>query len=153
MNKEPILNFINSNTCKSLCWGVLILCLFSLILSNYHFFRQSSTAPKLMTTELSNTHHFREVASLHLFGQDNTLPVADLNIHLVGLMINSEQSQAIIKLPDNSEKIFLTGDTILPGITLKKILPHQVIITSNNQDERLLLPENKLIFSPPPQGL
>jgi len=85
-----------------------------------------------------------------LFGEDISISInaakvqqSLLNIHIVGITFanNIHDSYVILRLENQEELIFQTGDTIAPGIIIKQIMQDGVLISRNGVLERLILPK------------
>ncbi len=102
------------------------------------------------------------VATLHLFGEAGSVPVAAeapidapetrLKFTLKGVFADSrkESAMAIISSGSNDEKSYRVGDMVASAATLHQILADRVILERSGQLETLYLPKDADISSPAP---
>ena len=74
------------------------------------------------------------------------IPDTVLNLTLIGILKSSiaKDSQALIKVGNNDEKLYLINESLPGGATLVRILDSEVFLKRNGQIERLTLPKDQL---------
>ncbi len=74
------------------------------------------------------------------------IPNTLLNLTLVGILKSSiaKDSQALIKVGSNDEKLYFINESLPGGATLIRILNQEVLLKLNGQIERLSLPKEEL---------
>ncbi len=68
-------------------------------------------------------------------------PETQLNLRLAGLIMSTDAfgGSAQVATPDNQTNRYITGDEILPGVVLQRILSDRVILNRNGESETLML--------------
>jgi general secretion pathway protein C len=98
------------------------------------------------------------VVSASLFGgytptdlEDADVKESALHLSVIGIIFSAqqEQSEVIIKLPDNQERIFHVDDDLPGGAKIKQIQPDEIFVIRHGAIESLSLPEKGLTFDPP----
>lgn len=74
-----------------------------------------------------------------------------LHLKLMGVILSPDehQSQAILQLQNQQEKIFHVGDTVPGGAVIQRINVDDLYLMRNGEAEYLYLPEKPLNFDPP----
>lgn len=74
-----------------------------------------------------------------------------LHIKLVGVILspNENESEVILELQDEQQKVFRTGDAVPGGAVIKRINQDEVYMMRNGAIEYLFLPEKGLNFDAP----
>ncbi|MBI3562657.1 MAG: type II secretion system protein GspC [Gammaproteobacteria bacterium] len=92
------------------------------------------------------------VANLHIFGMPSvaTGPAgAAINAVKTGLKLSlrgvfasdiPENSMAIVADDQNQEKVYVRGDTVVPGVTLQEVYPDRIILNRSGNYETLSMP-------------
>lgn len=88
-----------------------------------------------------------DIAQWHLFGISNlptdsgNMRITQLQLKLVGILAgnSSNTAQAIIAEPGEEARVYNIGDVVPGGATLSQVLADGVILSHNNQLEKLPL--------------
>ena len=101
-------------------------------------------APLLIEKPLNSYPLFGEDASMN--ARNENIPSTILNLSLIGILKSSDptQSQALIKISDDDEQLFIINDKVSANTYLYKILNEAVLLKRNNVIEKLSLPKDLL---------
>lgn len=109
-------------------------------------YKKQEISPLIQKTDLKTKTVNNVFLTTPLFGvyaaqSYATLKKTKLDIELVGILYSKDkkQSQALISMGNNQEKLYFVGNHLSQGATIKKITPLEVIILYNGELERLAL--------------
>lgn len=74
------------------------------------------------------------------------IPKTMLNLELIGILKASmpQNSQALIRVADNEEKLYFINDPLPGGAVLIRVLDNAILLKRNGKIERLTLPKEAL---------
>lgn len=102
------------------------------------------------------------LARASLFGEympdnihDGSIKASLLNVEVVGIVFSPKEkdSQVILRLSDNEERVYHVGEQLRDGVVIKRITPQGLLIEREGELERLSLPKDELTFEPVPPPL
>lgn len=124
-------------------WLLMALCFF-IWFSTIQNIRHIIKIPSLQTPAIS-TQAPPNPAQYELFGRwvssIDDLPLTSLPLTLQGTEINDDKTgTALISVSGAQAKAFSVNDEPMPGVTIHKIMPQQVILDDHGELYRLKLP-------------